>query len=532
MAHADKPNRCVRIDDAALAYDLGGLLSVIESLLPIRASSTGTPGSPAGRIVSTIPPASGSPQPADVPRLELTPVDARREALAISEIRFTTDAKVPWPFRGRSLAIQASVDAQAHAAMSRMHGVDVLATDAEGRPLWTVDGREASPVHRTSLCPPDAPVGSDVSLAASGHRFIQVLPLFHFLHGLVGDQALSNPPLRASYIIDDPNLHWPNYGYCDYRDIADSARADRFHVAFATIPLDSWCVHASAADIFRNNASGLSLLIHGNNHAKHELAQNYSREDCAALLCQALARTRLLESKAKFGVSRVMVPPHGACSSRMLAELPRQGFESACISAGSLRAHNPGQSWTKSLGFAPSELVEGCPVLPRWAFAGTTDATLLIAAYLGQPLILRGHHQDLKDGLDLLRGFARTINSLGDVQWGSLGELSRLNYRHRVEGRTMIVQPLGTRVRVAVPAGVDELRVQSVGAEWESPDARASSEDGTGQFVMAVEGGRTCSLVMRMASDPAARIGRPPATSPKLILRRVLTETRDRLRFA
>ena len=54
MAHVSPPARFVRIDDAALAHDLGGLLSVIESLLPIRISSTGILGSPVGRIVSTI----------------------------------------------------------------------------------------------------------------------------------------------------------------------------------------------------------------------------------------------------------------------------------------------------------------------------------------------------------------------------------------------------------------------------------------------------------------------------------------------
>jgi len=50
-------------------------------------------------------------------------------------------------------------------------------------------------------------------------------------------------------------------------------------------------------------------------------------------------------------------------------------------------------AWTASLGLAPSELVHGCPVLPRWAFAGTTTTMLLVAAYLGQPLVLRGHHR-------------------------------------------------------------------------------------------------------------------------------------------
>src|SRR5262249_35092289 len=153
------------------------------------------------------------------------------------------------------------------------------------------------------------------------------------------------------------------------------------------------------------------------------LAQAFSSDQCAALLRQAVRRIEQLEARAGLAVSRVMVPPHGACSARMLAEMPAQGFEAACISAGSLRAHNPGSAWALGLGFAPAELVEGCPVLPRWAFSGMGDAALRAAAYLGQALILRGHHQDLKDGLDVMEHHAAAINALGDVRWGDLAAM-------------------------------------------------------------------------------------------------------------
>ena len=518
----------VCVGDAEMERDLRTLLPVLETLMQVRLSSGTQPSAVAiGRIA--VPTSDTNPPPTSVPTLILPPTTIGRGIATIKKIRFADDPRVPWPFRARSLIVNANLDAEVHHTLGASGGI-VLATDEHGAPLWTVDVGKPSSVHRTSLRPPHAPTGSDAGLAVGNERFIQALPLFQFLRELTRERSMANPPLRAGYIIDDPNLHWPTYGYADYRRIAESARTDRYHVAFATIPLDGWWVHSPTAAIFRASAGQLSLLIHGNNHAKHELAQDFSQHDCAALLRQAIGRIEQLESKANLQVSRVMVPPHGACSSRMLSELPRQGFESACISAGSLRAHNPGQPWTRSLGIAPSETVEGCAVLPRWAFAGTTDAVLLTAAYLGQPLILRGHHQDLKDGLRVLQGFAETINALGDVHWGNLTDLSRLNFRYRRDGAVMSVEPLGVHARVAVPEGINQIRIQSGHADWKviGPQAEVQRGDAGGTF--DVKPGYTYSLIRTTPHATADAPRRTLPTSTKLIVRRILTETRDRLR--
>jgi hypothetical protein len=360
----------------------------------------------------------------------------------------------------------------------------------------------------------------------SGQWLVGLLPLLQFLREAAGPELYQLPPLRAGFIIDDPNLHWPSYGFANYRDIAANARRENYHVAFATIPLDAWFIHRGSAEIFRANSPWLSLLVHGNNHAKDELAQPYSPQARSNLLQQVISRIESIEAKTQLRVCRVMVPPHGACSSHMLAQLPAHGFESACISAGSLRAHNPGRPWIHSLGLAPAELVEGCPVLPRWAFRGTTDSTLL--AYLGQPLILRGHHQDLKDGLDLFSSFARSINALGPVRWGNLSDLSRLNYQWRLDGSLLRVKPLGTTMRIRVPAGAIELIVESgkrVGVGTESVE----SAQGDPGLVVPVQGGQEV-IITRLFGGPEASRSQPPRTSARLILRRIATEARDRLR--
>lgn len=519
----------VHIDDDELARTLEGLLPVLERMLPVHfEQGRGQAGDAVARVTNA---ARGRAAASVLPTLQLPGVAEADRPLATS-IRFADHPAVPWPFRGRTIDARAAVDPASPAC--RPQSADtILAWARDGLPIWTLGTHEGAPVHRTSLRAPNAVRGADVGLSAAGDRFIQILPLVHFLRVLTGMQAYSNPPLRAAFIIDDPNLHWPRYGFVDYRQIAASAQRDNYHVAFATIPLDAWWVHRVTADIFRGHAAELSLLVHGNDHARQELAQDLSPQACIELLRHANARIRSLELKSRVQVSRVMVPPHGACSARMLAQLPLSGFESACISAGSLRAHNPAQTWTRSLGFAPVEIVEGCPVLPRWGFDAASEMTLLTAAYVGQPLILRGHHQDLRDGLDILQRFASVINALGDVRWGSLAELSRLNFRHRVVGRTLHVQPMATRIEVAIPDGVEELHLDAGGDPWDVVDvgiARASLGDGP--LIIPVHGRHRCSLQVRQPGLMGGSAARQRSTGAKSIVRRILTEARDRLRVS
>ncbi len=78
----------------------------------------------------------------------------------------------------------------------------------------------------------------------SGNRFLEILPLLQWLREICGHAFSVNPsPPKACFIFDDPNLHWPRYGYVDYRQLAEQAQIENYHVAFATIPLDTWFTH-------------------------------------------------------------------------------------------------------------------------------------------------------------------------------------------------------------------------------------------------------------------------------------------------
>jgi hypothetical protein len=402
------------------------LLSILEATMPVKFRFSGRDQQGIdGKIV--VAPGDDEPLRSEttfsslsVPRGE----NASQVSVLIDfAVRFSDDANVPFPFRGRSLRTKLPAEPT---ILSLSPDEKPLATCERGS-VWAFSERNGAKHFRSGFALPPFPVEGSLQDVLNGGRFLEMLPLLQFLREIGTGPSPVCPPLRACFIFDDPNLHWPHYGYADYRQLAVRAEKENYHVAFATIPLDTWFTHNGTAGIFREHRHRLSLLIHGNNHAKQELARPYTDAERLFLLKQAIRRIERLERRSGLAVSRVMVPPHGACSEEMLAALPICGFEAACISHGSLRAHNKTKLWTKTLGYLPSELVRGCPVLPRWGVSGDLRNTILLAAYLNQAIILRGHHQDLKHGPALLDDLARFVNGLGSVEWLNMTDMVRFN---------------------------------------------------------------------------------------------------------
>ena len=361
--------------------------------------------------------------------------------------------------------------------------------------------------------------------------FLEMLPLIHWLQVLGKEVSYQPPPLRACFIFDDPNLHWPSYGFVDFQEIATHASRENYHVSFATIPLDGWFIHDATAELFRTNPQRLSLVVHGNDHVKQELAQRYEPHERIALLRQALRRIERLEKKSGIQVCRVMVPPHGACSEDMLKELPGCGFEAACISHGSLRAHNRNRDWTRTVGYLPSETIRGCPVIPRWGFAGDTQNTILLAAFLHQPIVLRGHHQDLKNGVGLLDELARFINGLGPVTWARIGDISKMNYGLRMQEDVIEIQPLSRKATIRLPENARRLRIDDPRHEF----GNWNLSTGNGSLITLRPGEPAAlpekirTVMIETPSDSSIPDSRPTRRRSGAILRRLLTEGRDRL---
>lgn len=451
------------------------------------------------------------------------------EAPLSVDVQFADDPAVPFPFRGRSLRTKVAV---LPIALSLERHERALAF-AEGRPIWAVSALGSANQARTGLSLPELSESGCLADVLNGERFLELLPLLEWFRNLTGMKEYGVRPVRACFMFDDPNLHWSKYGCVDYGKIVEEAARVNYHVAFAMVPLDTWATHEATARLFRTNSKYVSLLVHGNDHTRKELGVPRSAQSRERLIRQAVRRIDRFERRTGLCVARVMAAPHGACTGDVLHDLRRGGFEGATISHGSLRAHNRSEPWTQSIGYLPSELIRGCPVVPRFRLNASAENAILLAAYLDQAIIMVGHHQDLQAGTDLLGSLAAKINSLGDVQWGNLSQICRGNYYSRIEGDTLRIRPSGTKLVIVAPTALGALQLEqgkfSSEQSWRvSLDRIYTGEARTGAtYDASISQGTQIAISAEDHLWPA----QPPAFGPidgRAVLRRLLSEARDR----
>jgi hypothetical protein len=294
-------------------------------------------------------------------------------------------------------------------------------------PTWTRRGKL-----ETALLFP-AELGPDEALRERlcERRSAALLPLVHFLRELTAAEGGQPPAPRASLVFDDPNLHWPTYGFVDLAALGEHARAHGYHAGLAMVPLDAWYAHPGALQALRESGGALSLLVHGNDHYGGELGHLHDEAEALALAAQALRRIRSFERRTGLGVERVMVPPHEQCSQAAATALRRCGFGALTVTQPYPWLGDGGRSWLAHppaagplVGWHPVDYAEGLPVLLRHPIVGRSLPEMALRAFLGQPLILYGHQTDLDEGLDVLAAAAAEVERLGPARWCSLGEIA------------------------------------------------------------------------------------------------------------
>lgn len=396
----------------------------------------------------------------------------------------------------------------------------------DGRPAWSLD-----PVgchYEVALAPEPLQAGAPLLSLLQPGRFLSLLPLIHFLRD-VAPSPWRPPPIRAAFLFDDPNLHWPTYGHIDFRLLAEQSRATGFHVAFATIPLDGWLVHPAAAQLFREHSRHLSLAFHGNDHTQAELEKIDSVAAGVRLVRRAVRRVQRLERRTGLDVARVMAPPHGRYSRAAVGALHRESFEA-------LAASRPHPSTDPPLpvgpleGWNPLQLAAGgFPILPRIHIDSGLE-TCVLRAFLDQPLVIYGHHGDLAGAPDRLIDLARAVDPLGVASWDRLDTITRSAVSTRLDAGTLRVRPFGRRVHLRVPAEAHSVRIEAPEAATGVLTRRRSRPHAGWRAGNTVSGpglgGDLLEVVLEAPTapdlPPAPVGGWPP-------IRRAMTEARDRV---
>lgn len=449
-----------------------------------------------------------------------------------SIIKFSRHPALPSRLSGREIRTNESVNLM---ALPQQEGMTALATKS-GLPVWAIDQDKRQQHHYVTLDIGELDHQECVFQHFNGRKFLQLLPLIVFLKTLVCEEEWEPPPLQACFMFDDPNLHWKRYGFIDFEKLADHARMNNYHVSFATIPLDSWCFHKQAAFLFQKNRDQLSLLIHGNDHTAEELARPFSDVERENTLRQALNRIEKFERRSGVEVSRVMIPPHGAINASSLRIMAWLGFEAACVSSGSLRRYNERSEWLRRVGMSPSDIIAGLPVFSRFALSDDYQNTILIAAILHQPIIMRGHHYDVSNGLSLLGDIAEFVNSLGEVTWSDMKGISRSHYLRKFDGENLRVRMLTRRMELIVPKNICKISVEwpmlelteasavlwrLAGIEPENTFQRFDTE-------IPVIAGQRIEIATELMVKPSVEIYRRRNIQVWPVVRRQFTETRDR----
>ena len=452
---------------------------------------------------------------ADTPLLAFRGSDGRI-ADTSRNVELGWSPSVSLPFRGRRIPDRSSSTARPIVAEL---GDEILATRA-GLPIWLRRrGAHVAAVRARELRPTE----TLRDLFKPGD-FMSLLPLVQVLRQITDAAGWVPPPLRAAIVLDDPNLHWTSYGHVRFPALVEHARAHGYHAAVAAIPLDLWYFDRRSARIFQESSDAFSLAIHGNTHVRRELARTQSQEGAIRLVAQALARVERFERRSGLGVSRVMIPPHGDFDQMTLGALADHGFDAACWSP---------KPRSVVSGFDVADFADGgLPSIPRSLLGRWDD--LPFRAFLDQPVVLEGHHTDLAGGLDVLEEASNEIGRLGDPAWMSLGGIAETNAAVHRSHNILHVRMYSRRTVLAVPEGVetlvvetpayaaqqeDEILVRFDGSGWDD-----SSSSGYGQLPVSA-GVRELRLVR---ASPGEDVLQSPSWRPWPVLRRVLSESRDR----
>jgi hypothetical protein len=422
---------------------------------------------------------------------------------------------------------------------------DEVVASSGGQPLWMIRRQGGTLIDIVACGLEELDENEGLWNHLRGMRFITVLPLIHFLRQVTADIAWTPPPLRANIHFDDPNLHWTSYGYIDYPELARHAYKHNYHASMAIIPLDTYFAFASAARIFQEHGAHLSLLIHGLNHMKREMAVPLPHNLILSILAEALHRIAVFEKRYRIPVCRVMAPPYGVCSTEMVRGMLLLGYEAVVLGKPYpfVDWNAPAPGLDPLAGCCPADFVmDGFPVIKRhsinyWAQRADRQGDIVLRAFLDQPIIFFAHHNELSGGLDILAHVARHVNSFGPVQWQPLSAICRSNYSTRRDGETFYIRLFSRHVKAMIPEGIEHIFIQK-GQTTETGDSEFVIYDGSPVHLQS-EGLTHVSVPKSFSREVEIELRYPntldhrtvPTTSFsfKRIARRVLMESRDRL---
>ncbi len=452
---------------------------------------------------------------------------------------FTHGLEVPSPLRGRTITELLSPHATTEVAPTE---ADTVLAVRDGTPAWMARRGERLPrlMDITSIPLPQIADHAFLVDFFGRNDSMCLLPMLDFMRRLARSTGWHVPPARACIVFDDVNIRGSSYGCLDFSELAAHATANGYHAAIAMIPLDATRASPGTVTLFRDHPRQLSLLVHGNNHQRLELARPRAPAAREALLTQALQRANQFAARQVLRIDAVMEPPYGTVHVDYLDPLARVGFEGVLVTPRQFRSSNHPSAQTSLLGMGAAETwPNGLALIPRITADANWRTDVLLASFLQQPIVVAGHHFDADNDLHWVDEVARFVDSVQAHSWQGLSAIARSQFTWRSTGSTLQVRCYSRSVDVTVPDGADELVIERPWlGETDREDLRWSTASGDVFATASV--GRICGPIavrpgsvvkVRSPHPQFADVGptAPMTTAYKLRLRRAITESRDRV---
>jgi hypothetical protein len=169
-------------------------------------------------------------------------------------------------------------------------------------------------------------------------------------------------------------------------------------------------------------------------------------------------------------------------------------------------------------------------VFPRTPFE-LERSDLPFQAWLGRPLVLYGHHGDMRDGAEPLRAAAETARSLG-ARFARPEDIAWRAWRLACDGPRAVAQMWGSCARIGLASSVEELAVlphpEDSGARFDVRDEEGAVGTLTAGDTLVVRPSShvTLTRVAEAPFDPFYVDAGPANAWP--VIRRLLVQARDR----
>jgi hypothetical protein len=434
-----------------------------------------------------------------------------------------------WPFSG--LTLREAVERTLPACHAQSNGIEPLVTTERGAVFLRGRSRQ---VYITLV-----PLGEESDHSPLKHqlepeRFMSLIPLLIFLRSGLGESGWLQQSVRATFMVDDPNLRLARYGFLHLVGLVDAARENGFHTSIGMIPLDFRKTRPSVAELVARHPESISLVPHGVDHLWGEFSSDVPLAFAESMLFQGLLRMDVHRSATGISHPRAVTFPHGLGNATWLQAMRNVGLDAA-INKRSYPFRLESEIDHPLFELLPAEAtLFGFPVVNRFQ-AEKAKERLLFAAFLGKPLIVYTHHDFFRRGLEPLLHIAEFLNRHVSPEWASTEAILRRNYQTKRSDGRVAIRAFSNRIVLTAEEHSSVRVIFKPGADF-PPDeeCRVDSNkirlhhvpDGVGALIPDEGSGREISFgPPRRALDPAA-LRRPRLKSR---LRRWATEFRDQV---